>query len=221
MVAVRVRDVPHLRHERLERLADLRDPVDRERAHRRAVIGRLPRDRLVPPRRPVAHPVELARELPRGLDRLRAAGDEEDAVQVSRRELGDLGGELDCARMRVRPVRVEGQLAHLVERRLAHLLAVAVADVDREEPGERVEVALAVGVPEVAAVAADDDRHVVAAHAREVQPEVVLGRPLQVEPGDRSRLRHVAARSTAVTPRREVRAWLCRVLTVTASPPRV
>jgi hypothetical protein len=60
--------------------------------------------------------------------------------------------------VRVRPVRVERQLAHLLERRLAHLLAEAVAEVDREEPGERVEVALAVRVLEVAAVAADDDR---------------------------------------------------------------
>ena len=71
--------------------------------------------------------VELARELPGGLDRLRAAGAEEDAVEVARRERRDLGGELDGARMRVRPVRVEGQLAHLRERGLADLLTEAVA----------------------------------------------------------------------------------------------
>ena len=88
--------------------------------------------------------VVLARELPRRLDRLGAAGDEEDAVEVAGRERRDLVRELDRARMRVRPVRVEGQLAHLLERRLPHLLAVGVADLHREEPGERVEVALAV-----------------------------------------------------------------------------
>ncbi len=104
--------------------------------------------------------VVLARELPRRLDSLRAARAEEDAVEVARRERRHLVRELDRARVRVRPVRVERQLAHLLERRLADLLAERVADVDGEEAGERVEVALAVHVLEVAPVAADDDRHV-------------------------------------------------------------
>ena len=94
----------------------------------------------------------LARELPRRLDRLRSAGDEEDAIEVARRQLRDLVRELDRARMRVRPVRVEGQLAHLLERGLPHLLAVRVADLYREEPCKRIEVALAVRVLEVAAL---------------------------------------------------------------------
>ena len=130
-----------------------------------------------------AREVVLARELPGGLDRLGAAGDEEDTVQVAGRERRHLLRELDRARVRVRPVGVEGQLAHLLERGLAHLLAEAVADVHREEAGERVEVALAVRVLEVAAVAADDDRHLAVpepAHAREVEPEVVAGGLLQV-----------------------------------------
>ena len=108
---------------------------------------------------------------------------EEDAVQVAGRERRDLGRQLDRARMGVRPVRVEGQLAHLRSRRLAHLLAERVADLHGEEPGERVEVALAVRVLEVAAVAADDDRDLavpVAAHAREVQPEMVVRGPLEL-----------------------------------------
>src|SRR5262249_15772690 len=96
----------------------------------------------------------------------------------------DLRGELDRARMRVRPVGVEGQLTHLLERRLADLLAVAVADVDREEPCERVEVALAVRVPQVPALAPDDDRHPPAPaappHAREVHPQVGARELLQV-----------------------------------------
>src|SRR5262249_33103510 len=116
-----------------------------------------------------ARGVVLTRELPRGLDGLRAPGDEEQAVQPLRREGRDAGGELDRAGVRVAPVRVEGQLAHLCRRGLADLLAVAVAYVHREEAGECVEVSLAVRVLEVAAVAAHDDRHLVVAiagHAR-------------------------------------------------------
>jgi hypothetical protein len=84
--------------------------------------------------------------------------------------------------MRVRPVRVERQLAHLLERRLADLLAVRVAEVDGEKPRKRVEVSAAVRILQVAPLAAHDDRHVafaVAAHASEVHPEVVLGELLQ------------------------------------------
>src|SRR5690242_21089748 len=73
--------------------------------------------------------VVLPRELPRRLDGLRPARDEEEAVEIPRRQRGDLGRELDCAWMRVGPVRVERQLAHLRSRGFPHLLAVAVADV--------------------------------------------------------------------------------------------
>ncbi len=176
-------------------------PGQRERAERRPVVGGLARDRLVAAGRRAevrddrvvvalgrrahvlaqplvaAHEVVLPRELPRGLDRLRAARDEEDPVEVPGGERGDLGRELDRARVRVRPVGVEGQLPHLLERRLPDLLAEAVADVDGVETGERVEVPLAVRVLEVAAVAAHDHRHVVVAvapHPREVHPEVIL-----------------------------------------------
>ena len=107
--------------------------------------------------------------------------------------------------MRVRPVRVERQLAHLLERRLADLLAVAVADVDREEPGERVEVALAVRVPEVAAVAPDDDRDVLAvaeaAHPGEVHPQVVPGELLEVGRGTDSALPGRHDRAAAIDDR--------------------
>src|SRR5438067_1121943 len=163
VAAVRVRDVAYLRHERLEGDAERGDAVDREGAEGRPVVGDLARDRLVAAlgrsrdalvvarlalcaaerRRDAlgaARLVVLARELPRRLDRLRPAGDEEDAVEVAGRERGDLLRELDRAGMRVRPVRVERQLAHLLERGLADLLAVAVADVDGEEARERVEV---------------------------------------------------------------------------------
>ena len=88
----------------------------------------------------------------------------------------ELGGELDRARVRVRPVGVERQLLHLLVRGSADLVAVRVAELNREQARERVQVALAVRVLEVAALAADDDRHLgvpVAAHAGEVEPQVV------------------------------------------------
>ena len=215
VVAVRVRDVANLGDERLERRAQRRDAVDRQRAHGRAVVRDVARDRLVPARRRrstrddrivvdlgllctgasagrdetaqallPARLVVLARELPRRLDRLGAAGAEEDAVQVAGRERRDLCRELDRTRVGVRPVRVERQLAHLLERRLADLVAERVADVDGEEAGERVDVAPPVRVLEVAAVAAHDDRDVLdaePAHAGEVHPEVLLGGALEVE----------------------------------------
>ena len=86
--------------------------------------------------------------------------------------------------MCVGPVRVERQLTHLRRCGFPHLLAVAVADVDREEPRQRVEVTLAFRVLEVATVAADDDRHLavpVAAHAGEVEPQVVACRALEIQ----------------------------------------
>jgi hypothetical protein len=76
--------------------------------------------------------------------------------------------------MRVGPVDGERQLAHLGRGRLAHLLPEAVARVDAEEPGERVEIAFASAVLEVAAVALDDHRDVVGVpHLSEVQPEMI------------------------------------------------
>jgi glycerophosphoryl diester phosphodiesterase len=77
----------------------------------------------------------------------------------------------------VRPVDRERQLAHLRRGRLAHLVAEAVADVHAEEAGERVEVAPAGGVLEVAAVTAHDDLKRLAVaippHLREMEPEMV------------------------------------------------
>ena len=130
VVAIRIAHVHDVGHERLERRAQRGDAVDRERAHRRPVVRETARDRL--PAALAARLVVLARELPGRLHRLRAAGDEEHAVEVARRQLRDLVRELDRPRVRVRPVGVERQLAHLGERGLPHLLAVRVADLDRE-----------------------------------------------------------------------------------------
>jgi hypothetical protein len=73
------------------------------------------------------------------------------------------------------PVKREvRELLHLPRRDLGEFLA-AVADLHREQPGEPVQVALAVGVPDVGAFAAHDHRDVglvVGGVAGEVQPEV-------------------------------------------------
>src|SRR4051795_11045728 len=118
----------------------------------------------------------------RGLDRLAAARREEDTVEVAGSERRQPRGELDRARVRVGPRREEAELAGLVGAGLGDLVA-AVADVHAEERAQAVEVAVAVLVPDVAAVALDDDRDVralaVGAHAAEVQPQVALGEVLE------------------------------------------
>ena len=156
------------------------------------MVGGLARDDL----RLVGRALELvvlAGQLERGLDGLRAAAGEEDAVEVAGCERGDAGRELDRRRVRVGPVGEEAQLARLVGARLGDVVA-PVADVDAEQRTERVEVALAVVVPDVAALAAGDDRDLmilaVAAHAGEMQPQVALGELLQVGSRRRFGRRH-------------------------------
>ena len=124
----------------------------------------------------------LTRELPGGLDGLGAAAHEERAVDVAGRQPRELGGQLDRARVGEGPVDRERQLAHLARRRLAHLGAVAVAGVDAEEAGERVEIATALLVLEIAALPADDYLELVGIeipHPGEVEPEVAEGVPRQ------------------------------------------
>ena len=122
----------------------------------------------------------------------RAARGEEDAVEVARGERGDLRGELDRPRVGVGPGREEAELLGLVGAGLRDVGA-AVPDVHAEERAERVEVAVAVLVPDVAAVALDDHRDlgaaVVGAHPAEVQPEVALGQRLVVDRRRCGRLR--------------------------------
>ena len=157
-------------------------PGRRQRPHRGAVVGELARDQLVPGRLAARVVVGLG-ELPRRLDRLRAAGGEEHAVEVSRRELGDPRGQLDRARVGVAPVGVEAELLRL-RAAAAPELRAAVADVHAVQRRQAVEVALAVLVVDVAALAPDDHRHLVAlgvgAHAREVHPQVSLGLLLEI-----------------------------------------
>ena len=76
-VEVGVRDLEGARHQRLERRADLGHAGDRQGAHGGAVVGDVPADHLVA--LGLADELEvLAGQLPRRLDRLGAAGGEED-----------------------------------------------------------------------------------------------------------------------------------------------
>ena len=161
--------------ERLEVLLERRDPGDGQGSLGRAVVGDGARDHLV--LAGLADELEvLLRELPRGLDGLAAAAGEEDPVEVAGREPGDPLGELDGAGVGVRPQREERELLRLTGHRLADLGA-AVPDLDDEEPGEPVDVLLARLVPDVVALAPDDERHLGAALERpmagEVHPQVI------------------------------------------------
>jgi hypothetical protein len=84
--------------------------------------------------------------------------------------------------MRVTPVGEERELARLLGGCLGKVRP-AVATVHAEQRRQRVEIALAVLVIDVAALAAHDDRDLafgVAAHAREVHPQMASGQPLQI-----------------------------------------
>ncbi len=96
-------------------------------------------------------------KLHRGLDGVAAAGGEEDAVEIAGGVGGEALGELDGLRVGEGPQRHEGQLHGLVVHRLRDLLAT-VSDLDGEETGEAVDVALALIVEDVVAFAAGDDR---------------------------------------------------------------
>ena len=102
-------------------------------------------------------------------------------VEVAGGVVGDALGELDGVGVGVGPERVERQFLGLLGGGLGDLLA-AVADLGDEQSGQRVEVALALGVVDVGALTPDDDRDVgllVGAHPGEMHPQVVAGRLLQ------------------------------------------
>ena len=129
------------------------------------MVGDVAADHLGPLRLP-DHPEVLAGQLPGRLDRLGATGGEEDPVEVAGREARHPVGELDGARVGVGPEREVGQRPGLLGACLGELGA-AVADLGGEQSGEAVEVALAVLVPDVGALAPHDDGHLV----------VLVGRP--------------------------------------------
>ena len=100
----------------------------------------------------LAEAVEVEVDDPdRGVVRHGAAGAEERVVERSRGQLGELRGELRRRRRGdVAEARVVGHAPRLIRDRLCHLL-VSVADVDAPQTADSVEVALAVGVVDIAA----------------------------------------------------------------------
>ena len=207
VVAVGVAHVPHLGDERLERRAERLDAVDRQGPKGRTVVGDVAGDRLVlVARRGAAdltrnhlagldafhllraptHREVLPRQLPRRLHRLGAARDEEDPIEVTRRQRRNLGRQLDRARMRVRPIRIERQLPHLRKRRPADLLPKAVTEVDRKQSRQRVEITPAIHVLEITAVAAHNDRRLLTMHIREVEPEMIVRQTAELLGGRRA-----------------------------------
>ena len=165
-------------HQRLEHLLGRRDAGDREGALRGAVVGDGPADDLVLGRLP-GQLEELLGQLPGGLDRLTAAGREEHPVEVARCPGRETLGELDGARVRIRPEREEGELLRLGGRRLGEL-GPAVPDLDHEQAGQPVDVLLAPVVPDPVPFAPDDERRpgplrLPRGMPGEVAPEVVTG----------------------------------------------
>src|SRR5207248_4318573 len=102
----------------------------------------------------------------------------------ARCERGDPRRQLDRGRVRVGPVGEEAEVLGLIGTGLSDVGA-AVSDVHAEQRGEPVEIALAVLVIDVAALAAHDDgnfRVVVGGHPGEVHPEMTLGQLLERAP---------------------------------------
>ncbi len=157
-VEVRVGHLVRARDERLEVLLRVRDPGDRQRALRRAVVGDGAADHLVLEGLPDELEILLG-DFPRRLDRLAATGREEDPVQLARRVGDQPLGQLDGLGVRVRPQREERQLGGLLGRSIGELRAT-VPELHREQPGQPVQVATALVVEDVRTVAAHDHRDV-------------------------------------------------------------
>ena len=122
------------------------------------MVGERARDHLGPHR--LAAQLEvLAGELDRRLDGVAARRGEEHPVEIAGRACREPFGEHDRRLVGERPDREVGEAARLLGGRLGELLA-AVPDLHGEQAGQSVEVAAAVLVVDVAALAAVDDRHV-------------------------------------------------------------
>ena len=126
-----------------------------------------------------------AHQLDRGVVGLRARVGEEHAVHARRRDPGQARGQLDRGRGRgLEEGVVEGQLGHLPARRLDQLGA-AVADVDAPQARHAVQDAVALAVPEPAAVGAGDQPDVLARELGRIGERVQVMAPVELAPATR------------------------------------
>jgi hypothetical protein len=135
-----------------------------------------------------AHDLDLLGDLDGGLDRLRAAGAEEEPVEVAGSPLGQHRAELNGGDRREVHRRGITEPLGLLSHRLGDLDA-AVARVDDPETGDTVEVGLAVDVPERRALGpVEDPEPALLGQVHPwggVDPDVVHRRLLQVGRGGR------------------------------------
>src|SRR5262245_15068328 len=122
----------------------------------RAVIGVLARDDDLALRLAFQCPI-VPNEADGGVVRFRTRRAEEDLIEILGRDLGELARELYDRRMRgAKEGVVVRQLEHLPVGRLGQFL-VAVPDICRPQARHAVEDAVALAVPNVGPVAADDN----------------------------------------------------------------
>ena len=145
-----------LDQQRTELLALPFPAADRERAERDAVIALAPRDDVAPLRLAALDEI-LARELERGLDRLRSAADVED-VTDARRRVGDeiVGQLLGDLRREEAGMRI-GEPVELLVHRRQHV-RMRVPEAGHRRAGRGIDVLLAGAVADDDALAAYGDR---------------------------------------------------------------
>ena len=176
-VEVGVRHLQRPRHQRLERGLSRGDPGDAQCPVGGAVVGHRTTDDLCLERL-ASDTEELLGQLPGALHGFTTPCGEEDAVEVTRRQMGQAFCQFDRLRMGVGPQWEERQLASLCCR-YRREIGTAVPHLDHEKPGQPVEVTAAVVVEDAHALASHDDRHVrpVLVHrvAGEVHPQMAIG----------------------------------------------
>ncbi len=155
-IPVRVHHVTEAFVNRIAVLVHVAHAAHRARGDRRAVIGILAADDDAPFRLALQHPV-MADEADRGIVRFRSGGTEENLIEVSGRQFGELARKLDDGRMRRLEERiVERQFHDLVVGGLREFL-VAVADVRRPKACHAVEDAIALAIDDVSAFTFHND----------------------------------------------------------------
>ena len=132
---------------RQEVLAELRHAGDRKGGDGGAVVAPFSRDDLVTALVATSD-VVVAGELECRLDGFGTRRHEEDVLEVTGSDVGDHRRRLAHRLVREAPVRVERHALHLLAR-LGGKITAAVAEVRAEEPGETIEVALALGIGDI------------------------------------------------------------------------